>query len=394
MLPYGRQTIGDGDIEAVVKVLRSDWLTTGPMVSEFEQKFAQSTGAGQAVAVSSGTAALHLAMLAAGVGAGDEVIVPALTFVASANCVRYVGGDVVFADVRSDTLTIDVEDVARKISGRTRAIVVVDYAGQPADLDEILSLARQYDLIIVEDAAHSVGAEYRGRPVGSIADMTTFSFHPVKQMTTGEGGMVTTNDLRLDSKLRLFRNHGITTDHRQREEQGSFFYEMIELGFNYRITDFQCALGLAQMERLPEWLTRRREIAARYTSAFSESPHLKPLTMLHDRESAWHLYVVQLQLDTLSVDRSAIFSRLREAGLGVNVHYIPVYWHPYYEKLCNQQVYCPVTEDSYHKLLTLPLFPTMKDEEVQRVIDTVEDVLSQSSIGTGDGRSINSIEVR
>ena len=250
-IPYGRQVIEEEDIAAVAEVLRSDWLTTGPMVDRFEQAFAAQVGARFAVANSNGTAALHLCMLAAGIGSGDEVIVAALTFVASANCARYLGATVVFADVRADTLTIDVAHVESLITPRTRAIVAVDYGGLPADLDELTGLAQRHGLMLVEDASHSPGADYRGRKVGSIAHLTSFSFHPVKHLTTGEGGMVTTNDAGLYERLRRFRNHGIDSDHRQREREGTWRYDMVDLGFNYRLNDIQCALGLSQLRRLP-----------------------------------------------------------------------------------------------------------------------------------------------
>lgn len=375
LLPYGRQSINDADIEAVVDVLRSDWLTTGPKVGEFEAAFAAYTGAKFAVAVSNGTAALHAAAFAAGVGPGDEVIVPPLTFAASANCVRYQGGSVVFADVRPDTLSLDVAKAAEAVTPKTKAIVTVDYAGQPSDLDELMELAGRHGCVLIEDAAHAAGASYRGRSVGSVAHMTTFSFHPVKQMTTGEGGMVTTNDPLLADRLRLFRNHGITTDHRQREQQGSWFYEMVDLGYNYRITDFQCALGLSQMQRLPAWIERRAAIARRYDAAFAEVPQIEPLEILSDRVSSWHLYVIRLNLQMLTAGRAEIFQELRAASLGVNVHYIPVHWHPYYQRLGYPRHGFPVTEAAYERLLSLPLFPAMSEEDVERVVETVTRVI-------------------
>src|SRR5687768_1725123 len=260
-LPYGRQWIDEADIAAVSEVLRSDWLTTGPMVEKFERAFAEEVGAKHAIAVSNGTAALHAAAYAAGIDADAEVIVPPMTFAASANCVRYCGARVVFADVREDTLSLDPQRVADAATPRTRAVIAVDYTGQPADLDELRALCLENDWFLIEDAAHALGATYHGERIGSLADLTTFSLHPVKQITTGEGGVVTTNDDELARRLRLFRNHGITTDHRQREERGSWFYEMTDLGYNYRITDFQCALGLSQLGKLPQWIERRRAIA-------------------------------------------------------------------------------------------------------------------------------------
>lgn len=385
MLPYGRQSISDDDIQAVVDTLRSDWLTTGPKVEEFESAFATVTGAKYAVAVSSGTAALHAAAFAAGIGEGDEVIVPPLTFAASANCALYQGGTVVFADVRSDTLSLDPDRARGALTQRTKAIVSVDYSGQPSDLDELIALAERNGAVLIEDAAHAIGATYKGRQVGSIAHLTTFSLHPVKQITTGEGGMVTTNNLELAQRLRRFRNHGITTDHRQREKQGSWFYEMVDLGYNYRLSDFQCALGLSQLRRLPEWLQRRAQIAERYTKAFARIDTLRPITVLGDRSSAWHLYVIELQLQKLSATRTSIFKELRERGIGVNVHYIPVHWHPYYQRLGYRRGAFPITEAAYERLLTLPLFPTMSNDDVEFVIATVSDVLTRHrSALTGD----------
>jgi perosamine synthetase len=376
MLPYGHQSIDDADIEAVAKVLRSDWLTTGPKVGEFEAAFAEAVGAKHAVAVCNGTAALHAAAYAAGIAEGSEVIVPPMTFVASANCVRYQDGTVVFADVRPETLLADPEKIAEAATPRTRAVVAVDYTGQPADLDEIGALASKYGWIVIEDAAHALGATYRGRRVGSIAHMTTFSLHPVKQITTGEGGVVTTNDDALASRLRLFRNHGIASDHRQREKEGSWFYEMVDLGYNYRITDFQCALGVSQLRRLDAWVARRRDIARRYNEAFESLP-LDPIRLEGDRLSSWHLYVVQLRLDELRVGRSEIFAHLRQAGLGVNVHYIPVHYHPYYQRLGYRRGAYPVAEAAYERLLTLPLFPAMSDTDVAHVIDIVSTLLNR-----------------
>jgi len=262
-IPYGRQLIGEDDIRAVADVLRSDWITTGPCVDRFERAFAAVVGASHAVSVSSGTAALHAAMFAAGIGPGDEVIVPSMTFAATANCVVFQGGTPVFADVDPATLLIDINDTERKITSRTRALIAVDYTGHPCDYDRLTALARGRGLLLVADACHSLGAEYRGRRSGSLADMSAFSFHPVKHITTGEGGMVTTGDPDLALRMRQFRNHGITTDQRQRAERGTWYYEMTALGYNYRITDFQCALGMSQLGKLPGWLARRREIARR-----------------------------------------------------------------------------------------------------------------------------------
>ncbi|HEX7809075.1 MAG TPA: UDP-4-amino-4,6-dideoxy-N-acetyl-beta-L-altrosamine transaminase [Thermoanaerobaculia bacterium] len=377
MIPYGRQTIDDADEQAVLEVLRSDWLTTGPKVQEFEKAFAEVTGARHAVAVSNGTAALHAAAFAAEIGEGDEVIVPPMTFAASANCVRYQNGTVVFADVDPHTLLLDPARVKAAITPRTRAIIAVDYTGQPADLAELRAIADEYKLILIEDAAHSLGATYRDRRVGTIADLTTFSLHPVKHITTGEGGVITTNDDALAQRLRLFRNHGINSDHRQREEQGSWFYEMLDLGYNYRLTDIQCALGIAQLRHLPEWVARRRAIAARYDEAFAALP-LDPIAVKSERDPSWHPYVIQLRLEELRADRATIFQTFRQRGLGVNVHYIPVHFHPYYQRLGWKKGDFPIAEAAYERLITLPLFPAMRDEDVERVIDVVTSVLTES----------------
>jgi perosamine synthetase len=380
MLPYGRQSISDADIEAVVEVLRSEWLTTGPKIGEFEEAFAEAVGAKYAIAVSSGTAALHAAAYAAGIAEGDEAIVPPMTFAASANCIRYQRGTVVFADVRPDTLSLDASKAAEAVTARTKAIVTVDYTGQPSDLDELLAVAERNHCVLIEDAAHALGATYKGRKVGSIAHMTTFSLHPVKQITTGEGGVITTEDPELARRLRLFRNHGITSDHRQREQQGSWFYEMVDLGYNYRLTDFQCALGISQLSRLSEWIRRRTEIANRYTAAFRSVAGIEPLTILPDRQSAWHLYVVLLNLDMLRANRAEIFQALRAQKLGVNVHYIPAHWHPYYQHLGHRKGAYPAAESAYERLLSLPLFPAMSAADVERVIDSVTDVIGRCRV--------------
>jgi UDP-4-amino-4,6-dideoxy-N-acetyl-beta-L-altrosamine transaminase len=372
MLPYGRHSVDEADIEAVVAALRSDWLTTGPAVEEFEAAFAKALGVPHAVAVSSGTAALHAAAFAAGIGPGDEVITTPLTFAATANCVRYLGGTVVFADVRPDTLNLDPARVEACLSKRTKAIITVDYTGQPSDLDDLDAIAARHGLALIEDASHAVGATYRGRPVGGIARLTTFSFHPVKHITTGEGGLITVNDPDLATRLRMFRNHGITREHNRRE---NWHYEMTELGYNYRLSDIQSALGRSQLERLGEQIVRRRAIATRYTRAFAALPEVEVPVVLHDRDSAWHLYVVRLRLDGLRVGRTEIFRALRAENIGVNVHYIPVPWHPYYERLGYRRGGWPVAEDAYERMLSLPIFPAMTGGDVDDVIRAVEKVI-------------------
>jgi UDP-4-amino-4,6-dideoxy-N-acetyl-beta-L-altrosamine transaminase len=375
LLPYGHQIIDDRDVARVSAVLRSDWLTTGPAVEEFESAFASTVNARHAVAVSSGTAALHAAAFAAGIADGDEVITTPMTFAATANAVRYAGGTVVFADCDPSTLNVDPQQIERRLTPRTRAIAVVDYAGLPCDLDDIRALAAGRELVVIEDAAHALGATYRGRRVGSLSDMTTFSLHPVKQMTTGEGGVVTTNDDELARRLRLFRNHGITSDHRQREQNGSWFYEMVALGYNYRITDIQCALGTSQLERLGAWVERRREIARMYREALGGMPEVQLPPVLDDRESAWHLFVIQLRLEQLRAGREQVFRALRAENIGVNVHYIPVPWHPYYQALGYRKGEWPIAESAYERLITLPLWAGMTDADTADVIAAVRKVI-------------------
>jgi perosamine synthetase len=379
-LPYGRQAIDEADIQAVVEVLRSDWLTTGPKVGEFEEAFAARVGAAYAISVSSGTAALHAAAFAAGLKAGDEAITTPMTFAATANCVLYQGATPVFADVCPDTLNLDPAEVAKKISAKTRAILPVDYAGHPADLTAMIEIARRHGALVIEDACHALGAEYAGRRVGSIADMTVFSFHPVKHITTGEGGMVTTNDPKLAEALRRFRNHGISSDARQRQNAGQWHYEMVLLGFNYRLPDIVCALGIEQLSKLDANLARRRQVAAIYTSAFRELPGVTPPTVRAEANPAWHLYPIRLDLAKLTADRAQIFRALRAENIGVNVHYIPVHTHPYYrEKFGYKGGEFPVAEDAYERLLSLPMFHAMNDLDVKDVIAAVSKVVTNYS---------------
>jgi perosamine synthetase len=376
MLPYGHQWVSEVDIRAVVEVLRSDWLTTGPKVREFEEQVAEYVGAREAVAVNSGTAALHVAAFAAAIGPDDEVITTPLTFAASANCVLYLGGRPVFADVCPDTLNIDPKDVARKVTSKTKAIIAVDFTGQPCDYQAIRALAKQHNLMVIEDAAHALGAEFNGQRVGTLNELTAFSFHPVKHVTTGEGGMVTTNDSDLAKRMRAFRTHGITADFRQRAEAGSWVYEMVALGYNYRLPDINCALGLAQINKLDGWLARRREIAARYTDAFAQMPEVNVPRVLPRTNPAWHLYAIELDLAQLEVGRKKVFTALRAENIGVNVHYIPVYWHPYYQKLGYEKGLCPTAEAAYERLISLPMFPAMMDEDVEDVITAIAKVIS------------------
>jgi perosamine synthetase len=372
-IPYGRQEIGEDDIAAVVEVLRGDWLTTGPAVERFERSFAELVGAEHAVAVTNGTAALHLAMLAAGVGPGDEVIVPTMTFAASANAARYVGASVRFCDVRPDTLGIDVEQAAQLVTSRTRAIVVVDYAGIPCDLDAVMQLAADHGLVVIEDACHAVGATYRGRLVGSIAHLSTFSFHPVKHLTTGEGGMVTTADRDLARRLRRLRNHGIDTDFRQRETAGTWEYDVVELGYNFRLSDINAALGASQVTKVPAWVERRRALARRYRHMLADLP----VAMLAEPEhvvASWHLFPVLLDTGDGAPARSEVFAALRGAGIGVNVHYRPLHLHTSFREEGAEQRF-PVAEDAYARLLSLPMWHGLTDEEQDFVVGQIRTVL-------------------
>ena len=373
LLPYAKPSISDGDRKAVEDVLQTDWLTTGPKVEEFEKAFASFTGAAEAVAVNSGTAALHAAYFAAGITEGDEVIVPTMTFAATANAAVFLGATPIFADSDPGTLLIDPKSVEQKITKNTKAIVAVDYCGQPCDYDELRAIADKNDLILIADACHAVDAEYKGTRVGSIADFSTFSFHPVKPLATGEGGMITTDDADAAAKMRSFRNHGIDSDHKQRHDQGSWYYEMQYLGFNYRIPDINCALGISQLRSVPNWTARRQSIAAKYDAAFENLDALTPLAKGADRTHAYHLYVVQFE----GMDKKEVFAALRAENIGVNVHYIPVHLHPWYqENLNTKSNQCPVAEEAYEKIISLPMFAAMTDKDVEDVITSVKKVVS------------------
>jgi perosamine synthetase len=383
MLPYSRQTVDGTDIESVVEVLRGEWLTTGPKVKEFEQAFAVAVQAPEAVAVSSGTAALHAAMHALDIAPGDEVIVPALTFAATANCVVYQGASPVFADVEADTLLIDPADVAAKITPRTRAIIAVDYAGQPCDYEALRRLTERYGLALVADACHSLGARWKSRPVGTLADLNVFSLHAVKAMTTGEGGVITADNAASARRMRCFRNHGVTSDHFQRDREGSWFYEMAELGYNYRLSDLQCALGVTQLAKLRPWIERRRAIARRYNEALAPMTGVEPLRLRGDAESAYHLYVVRLDARCLGADRARIFAALRAEGIGVNVHYLPVHLHPFYRRRFGTKPgMCPHAEAAYETILSLPIFPAMTDDDIEDVIQALWKVVTAYAAST------------
>jgi perosamine synthetase len=381
LLPYGHQSIDEEDIQAVVGILRSDWITTGPKVAEFEEAFARYVGAKHAVAFSSGTAALHGAAYAAGLQPGDEAITTPMTFCATANCILYQRAVPVFADVTSDTLNINPEEVAGRITEKTKAIIPVDYSGHPADLDPIRDLAEENGLIVIEDACHALGATYKGRQVGGICDMTVFSFHPVKHITTGEGGMVATDDEEVAAKLRLLRNHGIVGDARQRQANGQWYYEMVDLGYNYRLTDIGCALGLSQLKKLDQNLSRRREIAACYDAAFKSIPGIILPGVKKEVLPAWHLYPIRFDCSSFRAGRAEIFAALRAENIGVNVHYIPVHLHPFYRQRfgCNGGDY-PIAEAAYETLISLPMFHGMNDLDVENVVEAIEKVFGHYAI--------------
>lgn len=371
-IPYGRQTIDDNDIQAVIDVLKSDYLTTGPKITEFEKKVADYVGAKYAVAVNSGTAALHIACLAAGIKEGDEVITSPITFAASSNCVLYCGGTPVFADIDEETYNIASEEIEKKLTDKTKAIIPVHYTGQPCDMDRIWAIAKAHNLIVIEDAAHALGASYKGKMIGSQSDMTCFSFHPVKPITTGEGGMVVTNNEELYKRLVLFRSHGITReDDLMTENQGGWYYQQLELGYNYRITDISCALGCSQMDKLDAFLEKRRDIARRYDQAFAGIEGVMTPKQMDDCESGWHLYMIQVE------NRKEIFDKLREVGIGVNVHYIPVYQHPYYQRNGYDKCCCKNAELFYSRAISLPIYPTFTEEQQQYVIDKVIEFVSE-----------------
>ncbi len=373
MIPYGRQCITADDLEAVAETLQSDWLTTGPKVDEFERAVADYVGTGHGLAVCNGTAALHCAAVAAGIGPGDEVIVPAITFVATANAAVFQNGVPVFADVDRDTLLIDPDSVEAKITAKTKAIFAVDYAGQPCDYAALRTIADRHKLVLVADASHSIGAASELGKVGQLADLTTFSFHPVKPITTGEGGMVVTNDETMWRTMRRFRNHGIDNDSRQREASGQWFYEMVALGYNYRIPDILCALGISQLKKLAGWIKRRQAIAAQYDNAFASVAGITPLLTRPGVSHGYHLYVIRVDEQRFGISRDELFRLLREKGIGVNVHYLPLNLHRFYrENFSAHAGQCPVAEQVFTELLSLPIYPGMSETQVVEVIAAVK----------------------
>ncbi len=375
---YGRQYIDEADVAAVVETMQSPALTCGPKITELEKKLCEVTGAKYAVVVSNGTAALHIAAMAAGIGPGDEVIVSPITFAASANCVLYCGGTPVFADINPKTYNIDPASIRTKITDKTKAIVAVDFTGQAVELDEIRAICKEYNLILIEDAAHSIGTKYNGQPVGNVADMTTFSFHPVKTVTSGEGGAVTTNDEVLYRKLRLYPTHGITRNQEEmcNPSDAGWYYEQVDLGYNYRMTDIQAALLISQLDKLPAFSARRKEIVEKYNDTFKQMPEIMVQEEIAQSDTTRHLYILRLNTELLKCDRREFFDALRAENIGTQVHYIPVYWHSYYEKLGYKKGLCPEAEKLYTEILSLPLFYSMTDEDVEDVIKAVKKIVS------------------
>ncbi len=374
---YGHQYIDEADINAVVNVMKSDFLTCGPEIEKLEKKLCSLTGAKYAVVVSNGTAALHAACHAAGIKEGDEVITTPITFAASANCALYCGGVPVFADIDYDTYNISPEEIEKKVTGKTKAVIAVDYTGQAAALDEIRTICDKNDIVLIEDAAHSIGTRYKGIPVGKIADMTTFSFHPVKTITGGEGGAILTDNKEYYQRLLLFRAHGITRDWElmAEESEGGWYYQQIDFGYNYRMTDIQAALISSQLDKLDMFKKRRREIVDRYNAAFSEVPEMVIQKEIPESDTARHLYIAQFRLEMLNGSRRELFDALAAENICCNVHYIPVYYFEYYQKMGYKKGLCPKAERLYERIITLPLYYGMTDEDVESVIEGVKKVL-------------------
>ena len=370
---YGHQFIDEDDIQAVVDVLKSDYLTCGPKIGELEEKLCEVTGAKYAVVCSNGTAALHIACLAAGVKPGDEVITTPITFAASANCALYCGAKPVFADINENTYNIDPAHVEKLTTERTKAVVAVDFTGQSVELDRLLAHCREHNLILIEDGAHVIGTSYKGRMNGSIADMTTMSFHPVKTVTGGEGGAVLTNSKEYYEKLLLYRAHGITRDPKlmEHEPDGPWYYEQIALGMNYRMTDMQAALIISQLNKLPRFMERRKAIVKAYNEAFSRLPQLFVQQEIPESDTTRHLYILRIRPEKLTIDRKQFFEALAAENICCNVHYIPTYYFPYYEKLGYKRGLCPKAEKLYAEEISLPLYYAMTDQDVEDVIRAV-----------------------
>lgn len=374
---YGHQYIDDADIQAVVDVLKSNFLTCGPKIDEAEAKLCEITGAKHAVLVSNGTAALHATCFAAGIGPGDEVITTPITFAASANCALYCGGKPIFADINPETYNIDPDSIEKCITEKTKAVVAVDFTGQAVEVQRIREICDRYNLIFIEDAAHSLGTRFNGKPIGSLADMTEFSFHPVKTCTAGEGGAITTNDDELYKKLLLFRTHGITrvNEWMDKPSEGGWYYQQVDLGYNYRITDMQAALLSSQLDKLGHFAKRRKELVKRYDEAFRKIPEIIVQKEIPESDTVRHLYIIQLDLEKLTCSRKEVYDALQAEGVGVNVHYIPVYSFPYYQKLGYKMSLCPNAEYLYERIISIPLFYSMTDEDQEKVIKAVKKVI-------------------
>ena len=375
---YGRQWIDEEDVKAVSEVLTSDFVTCGPKVVELERALAEYTGAGYAVAVSNGTAALHCACMAAGIGPGDEVITTPLTFAASANCALYCGARPVFADVDLKTYNIDPTSIESHITEKTKAVAAVDFTGQAVKMKEIREICDKHGLILIEDAAHSIGTKYKGKPVGSLADMTCFSFHPVKTITSGEGGAVTTNDKELYKRLVLAHTHGITHEEGQMEgapHEGPWYYEQVSLGYNYRMTDFQAALLLSQLKKLDRFAERRKEIVKRYNEAFRGLPEIILQKEIPESDTCRHLYIIRLDLEKLACTRRQFFDAMAAENVQCQIHYVPVYWFPYYQNLGYKKGLCPDAEEVYKGIVSIPLYPGMTEQDVEDVIHAVTKVI-------------------
>ncbi len=374
---YGRQCIGEDDIKAVSEVLRSDYVTCGPKVTELEQKLAKYCNAKYAVAVSNGTAALHCACLAAGIGPGDEVIVTPLTFAASANCILYVGATPVFADVNPETYNINPESIRSRITDKTKAVIAVDYTGQCVEHDKIRAICDEYNLVFIEDAAHAIGSCYRGKKVGSLADITTFSFHPVKTITCGEGGAVLTNNRDYYEKIVLAHTHGITHDEELMEEaphEGPWYYEQISLGYNYRLTDFQAAMLISQLSKLEDFKAKRKAIVKKYDEAFADIPEIIVQKEIPESDTCRHLYIIRLDLNKLKCTRREFFDAMSAENIQCQVHYVPTYFFPYYKHLGYKEGICPVAEEIYKGILSIPLYPALSDKDTDDVIAAVKKI--------------------
>lgn len=376
-LPYGKQFIDDDDIKMVVEALKSEYLTTGPLVEEFEKKFSEYVGSKYAVAVSNGTAALHIACLAAGLEYGDEGITTPITFAASANCILYCGAKPVFSDVNINNYNIDENEIEKNITEKTKVIIPVDFTGQSCNIDKIMEIANKHNLIVIQDAAHSIGTMYKDRKVGSIAHMTTFSLHPVKTITSGEGGVITTNSEELYKKLKLFRTHGITKEKESmiNKNYPSWYYEQIGLGYNYRITDLQCALGISQLNKIDIFINKRKRLVRLYNELLKDIDGIILQKEELYSDTSKHLYILRIDLEKVNVDRDTIFDALIAENIGVNLHYIPVYKHPYYKEIGYKDNMCKNAEQLYKSIITLPLHVNMNEKDIRDVVNAVKKVI-------------------